>query len=367
VQPSGETGFIWDGHAVLADIDGAGTVTTIYTRHPTGFQSLVSKRQRNESRFYLHDALGSTKRLVDEQANVTDGYVYSAFGDPMAHAGMSANPYQFGGEYGYRNDDLDMLYVLDRYYDPAVGRWASRDRLQTVDSTNGYLYVGNQPTIAVDPFGLLAVNVCSGVRRDFSYKMTVPGWINTLISLLAKVRLPDELKLSGGVEGKVCADLCQCWPLVVKKKESITGFGKGELKWKGKTKYAWKDLPGIAVEYGFTVEGGAYLQKSRGGCKNENKVKLCGFIRGGAYVEGCAKAPGAKACLKGDAYVRGDGCFLPSFSFKVCGGAQLRINWCLGPTWGWQYCGDVILLSISGCQQLAGQGGGDGDAGGGGD
>jgi hypothetical protein len=44
------------------------------------------------------DGLGSIRRLTDEQANITDGYTYSAFGELLAHTGQDPQPYAFTGE-----------------------------------------------------------------------------------------------------------------------------------------------------------------------------------------------------------------------------------------------------------------------------
>ena len=45
---------------------------------------------------------------------------------------------------------------LNRWYDPAVGRWLSQDPIG-FDAGDGnlYRYVGNEPTIMVDPSGMM--------------------------------------------------------------------------------------------------------------------------------------------------------------------------------------------------------------------
>ncbi len=50
------------------------------------------------TRFYHADGLQSIRRLIDEAANITDGYSYSAFGELIAHTGADPQPYAFAGE-----------------------------------------------------------------------------------------------------------------------------------------------------------------------------------------------------------------------------------------------------------------------------
>ena len=88
---------------------------------------MVSQLRGAASQFFLFDGLGSTDRLTDSSANITDNYVYQAFGSIKASTGTSANPFRFVGQSGYYlNPDLLDYSLLARALDPGMGRLLAR-------------------------------------------------------------------------------------------------------------------------------------------------------------------------------------------------------------------------------------------------
>jgi len=89
---------------------------------------------------------------------VVASYVYEGFGRVVGKSGVEAGPYQFCGLWGYREDgDARLMHVGARYYEVETGRWVQEDRgkgkvfdPRTLDL---YVYVGNNPLIAIDPNG----------------------------------------------------------------------------------------------------------------------------------------------------------------------------------------------------------------------
>ncbi len=59
---------------------------------------LIKSESGIDEKFYHSDGLGSTRFLTDGTGQVTDRYVYDAFGRLIAHAGGSGSSYQFAGE-----------------------------------------------------------------------------------------------------------------------------------------------------------------------------------------------------------------------------------------------------------------------------
>ena len=53
-------------------------------------------------------------------------------------------------------DETGLVYYRARYYDPAVGRFVSRDPIGLQGGINQYAYVGNNPVNLTDPLGLQA-------------------------------------------------------------------------------------------------------------------------------------------------------------------------------------------------------------------
>ena len=73
---------------------------------------------------------------------------------PTASTGASGQPFAFTGE---PRDATGLSYLRARYYDPALGRFVSRDpwagsRFST-QSLNRYAYARNAPTVLADPSG----------------------------------------------------------------------------------------------------------------------------------------------------------------------------------------------------------------------
>ena len=150
------TNYFWDSESdnVLMESDDAGDTTAVYTHEPGKYGKLISQHRDGETTFYHFDGQGSTRVLTDEHENVTDTFTYSAFGVPVARAGLTLTPFRFMGSLGYHTDDeTDNVYVRARMYAAQLGRWFSLDPLGFVDGANMYLYVGSSPTNQSDPSG----------------------------------------------------------------------------------------------------------------------------------------------------------------------------------------------------------------------
>lgn len=88
--------------------------------------------------------------LADSAANLTDTNRYDAFGALRSSSGASVQPFRFTGE--QRESESSFYYLRARYYDPAIGRFLSRDPICSLESA--YPYVRNNPASFVDPSGL---------------------------------------------------------------------------------------------------------------------------------------------------------------------------------------------------------------------
>ncbi|MDO8616277.1 MAG: RHS repeat-associated core domain-containing protein [Dehalococcoidia bacterium] len=87
---------------------------------------------------------------------MTDTYSYDVFGAVRSHGGSSTNYWQFAGE--QTDSPSGLQYLRARYYDPATGRFMTRDPLPgsllSTQTQNRYAYVENNPVNRVDPTGL---------------------------------------------------------------------------------------------------------------------------------------------------------------------------------------------------------------------
>jgi RHS repeat-associated protein len=112
---------------------------------------------------YVHaDALG-TPRAVTSTASATVwqwAIASNPFGekDPTSTGGFALN-LRFPGQYFDAKSGLD--YNVNRDYEPATGRYIQADPMGLAAGTSLYGYVGSNPTIAIDPLGL--VSMCRAV------------------------------------------------------------------------------------------------------------------------------------------------------------------------------------------------------------
>ena len=78
--------------------------------------------------FYVYDGGGSVRQLTNSAGAVTDEYEYDAYGNSFTKSGTTPNNYLYRGE--QYDSDLGLYYLRARYYNPATGRFLSRDPLE---------------------------------------------------------------------------------------------------------------------------------------------------------------------------------------------------------------------------------------------
>jgi RHS repeat-associated protein len=147
---------------VFDELNGAGQVTRTYTY---GLQRIDENQILNGAwtpSFYGYDGGGNVRQLTNAAGAVTDTYEYDAFGNALTTSGSTPNNYLYRGE--QYDPDLGLYYLRARYYNPATGRFMSRDpedyKLRDANGTpvdpkalHKYLYAGADPINWIDPRG----------------------------------------------------------------------------------------------------------------------------------------------------------------------------------------------------------------------
>ena len=152
---TGTTYFVTDGINTLAELDENYNPRVSYIYAP-GIDNPIAMIDGQRSLFYHTDRLGSVAALSDSAGKLAATYQTDAFGVPSSVPKGTPNRFIFTArEY---EADLWLYYYRARFYDPALGRFLTRDpvmgSLTQVASLNPYAYVSNNPIRFADPLGL---------------------------------------------------------------------------------------------------------------------------------------------------------------------------------------------------------------------
>ncbi len=167
-----------DGNRVAETVGGATTRYLVDDLNPTGYAQVIDEvisgvavrgyalglQRIDENQpisgtwtpsFYGYDGGGTVRQLTNLSGTVTDTYDYNAFGYLLSSTGTTPNNYLYRGE--QYDPNLSLYYLRARYYNPATGRFMSRDPEdgKPVDpgTLHKYLYASGDPINRADPTG----------------------------------------------------------------------------------------------------------------------------------------------------------------------------------------------------------------------
>jgi len=150
--------YNWDmGWNVINEEDNAGALVRTYTHNPQepGRVTLGHVDGTNPAtgayRYYVHDHLGSTRFVVNDEIDLLATYQYTPYGDILSSNNPNTTTHLFTGHDW--NPASNLYFAPYRYYNPQTARWLTRDPLGMVDGPNIYAYTVNRRTRLVDPDG----------------------------------------------------------------------------------------------------------------------------------------------------------------------------------------------------------------------
>jgi RHS repeat-associated protein len=159
------TYYFYDKGQVLMELDDDGLPIARYTHGSWVDEPLIISKGGILG-YYLSDALGSIRAIVDADGNSLAEYEYDVFGgikDVKDVVGLN-NPYTFTGK---RYDkETGLYYYWARYYCSELGRFLSRDPAYTIETSvknSPYVYVDNNPATYTDPSGMCAGWCIAGI------------------------------------------------------------------------------------------------------------------------------------------------------------------------------------------------------------
>ena len=136
-----------------------GTTTTTKYYHAGG--QTVAEATGTAWYALVPDLLGSAVLAVRSDGSVQAMQLYAPYGASRYSVGTMPTAYNFTGQ---RLDALTgLLYYNARYYDAVSGRFTSADPvLNNTSGMDPYAYVGDNPTSATDPTGLMVIGPGGG-------------------------------------------------------------------------------------------------------------------------------------------------------------------------------------------------------------
>ncbi len=147
--PALQQSFMW-GTDLSGTMQGAGGVG--------GLMALTDHLQFG-THFYGYDGNGNVTTLVNADDGIVSGnYDYNAFGETLCIIGAdtAVNPFRFSTK--YIDQESGAFYYGFRYYNPAIGKWLSRDPMEEGGGLALTVIVNNDSIAKFDKLGLYIYN-----------------------------------------------------------------------------------------------------------------------------------------------------------------------------------------------------------------
>jgi RHS repeat-associated protein len=141
--------FVWNNTTSVPELLVDSTNAYIYGPNGMPFEQI--NISTGTIRYLVSDALGSVRGVVSSGGSLTASTSYDAWGNPETAGGLTAyTPFGFAGGY---TDPTGLIYLVNRYYDPAAGQFLSVDPM-VAETGQPYAYADDDPVNAIDPIGL---------------------------------------------------------------------------------------------------------------------------------------------------------------------------------------------------------------------
>ncbi|MGA3080440.1 MAG: RHS repeat-associated core domain-containing protein, partial [Terracidiphilus sp.] len=228
-----------DGNRVAKTVGGVTTQYLVDDLNPTGYSQVIEEvvngavtrqytyglQRISENQvvnstwtpsFYVYDGGGSVRQLTNSAGAVTDEYEYDSFGNSFTKVGSTPNNYLYRGE--QFDSDLGLYYLRARYYNPATGRFLSRDPYDGSTilpaSLHRYLYASGNPVNRIDPRGradLFEYAMESSAAVPEAKLLSIYGCVAdaslTAVSLIINPTIDTSTVLGGGAAIIGCVTL----------------------------------------------------------------------------------------------------------------------------------------------------------------
>jgi RHS repeat-associated protein len=165
--------FVYDGTQMMLVLEANGTVQQRTLWGPAVDQILADENAAGDLYWMLTDNQNTVRDVLEydsgtNTSTVVNHIVYDSFGRKLSETDDMLDVLSLNYTGRYLDEATGLQWNLNRWYNPATQRWMSEDPIK--DETNWYSYVGNCPSVASDPTGLLrqptGVFLGKGYRKD---------------------------------------------------------------------------------------------------------------------------------------------------------------------------------------------------------
>ncbi|XXU81017.1 RHS repeat-associated core domain-containing protein [Sorangium sp. So ce1151] len=235
--PERETLYFDDLYERVTEAGSGAVEHRYYVHSPERVVAIVTRGGSDDGTHYVHvDHLGSIDALTDEDGDVIERRSYEPFGQRRNPVWGERAPASFSSETtqgftGHESDDeLGLVNMKGRMYDPRIGRFLTTDPIVSIpsfgQSWNPYSYVLNNPLTYVDPGGFQEALPEDGARSplpagaeftsdelglppiEIELVLPVPGHearsdTNTMAAETGGARPPIDVGTTGSASGYV--------------------------------------------------------------------------------------------------------------------------------------------------------------------
>jgi RHS repeat-associated protein len=210
---------------VLTEVKGS-SADSIYQWHPFYIDALAVRMRSNDTQFFSQDAKYNVTAAVNVSTGVQERYSYTPYGEvTFLNADFSAkgaqssainNVLYTGRE---RDPERGIQINRERYYDPPLGRWLTRDPIgYDAGTVNLYESLMSRPAVNCDPSGFILLpsdefgsKSCMQWAKDTEIRLgniDIPGGEGQYRHCLASCCLR---KRHGGILGSLLTDQWNYW------------------------------------------------------------------------------------------------------------------------------------------------------------
>ncbi len=154
------TRYLLHNANVVMEVDAYNGILAEYTYYP-GADRPHGMRRGGVQYYYVQDAEGNVRGLINAAGVVVASYDYTPQGELVGSTGSITNPYRYKGREW--DAEAGLYFMRARYYDPKVARFVSEDPIGVAGGYNLYAFAEGDPVNYTDPTGNLKMRLF-GIR-----------------------------------------------------------------------------------------------------------------------------------------------------------------------------------------------------------